>query len=292
VQALNNVSHEVVTEKRKTKPQITALPILDNGNTTHSFTERGGKPLYNVAIIYYPDGHEVRVFEHSIKTGEKPEKPPSKLPKKDKQRSEEVSVKRSQQKIYQHARANKHDYFVTFTGNPEKVDTYNYDEFMKTVSKWLNNLRRTCPNLKYLVVPERHKSGRYHAHALMSNIDEMEFKDSGKRTKSGLTIYNLPQYKIGFTTATKVTDSAKASRYIAKYVTKELMQHNPGKQRYRVSQNMDKPTKKNLLLLGQEKKEYVEQLATLPGLLYQQEVKIQEPGYTNTITYFSIASNT
>ena len=93
----------------------------------------------------------------------------------------------------------------------------------------------------YLVVPEQHKDGAFHFHGLFSGIDYLPFTFSGKLDKQGRPIYNIGSYKWGFTTATKVGDSAKASSYLCKYVTKDLCAVTAGKKRYWASKNVKRP---------------------------------------------------
>ena len=54
-------------------------------------------------------------------------------------------------------------------------------------------------------------------------------------------IYNLPLWKYGFSTATIIRDSSKASSYITKYITKDLSHILQNQHRYLASQNTDKP---------------------------------------------------
>ena len=155
------------------------------------------------------------------------------------------NYKRAKNKIYDYARCNIWTHFLTFTFSPEKVDRSNYDECKSKLTKWLNNIsQRSCNgNLKYLIVPELHKDGiNYHFHGLLANCDGIIFEPSGLVDMSGRTIYNLPQYKLGFSTATEITSVEKACGYIAKYVTKQLDLKLKGKRRYLASTNLNVPT--------------------------------------------------
>lgn len=148
-----------------------------------------------------------------------------------------VSQRRSKQMIIEYARANNWKWFITLTFNPDLVDSTNYDECYKKVSKYFNNIRsRKCPNIKYLLVPEQHKSGRWHFHGLISDADDIllgisHFKGS---------VYNINGFKYGFTTATKVKDTKRVSTYISKYITKETADLTIGKHRYIKSNNLNK----------------------------------------------------
>ena len=144
-------------------------------------------------------------------------------------------------KIYDISRCNEWELFVTLTFNPSVVDSFNYDEVSRKLQNWLIVLRRKCKNLKYIVVPELHKSGRFHFHGLFANCNGLKLVDSGKRDKKGRTIYNIDNYNLGWTTATKITNTDAASKYIAKYVTKVLFKNTMHKRRYWASRNCNLP---------------------------------------------------
>lgn len=156
-------------------------------------------------------------------------------------RSKYVSLNRTINKIYEIARSNYWHYFITLTFDPKKVDSFDYDVVVKKLSKWLDNFKqRYAPDLKYIVVPELHKSGRYHFHGLFADVGCIEFVDSGKRLKDGSTIYNIGNYSLGFSTATIIKDMGRVSSYISKYITKELISVTMNKKRYWCSRNLEK----------------------------------------------------
>lgn len=150
------------------------------------------------------------------------------------------SHRRTVNKIYDIARSNSWDYFFTLTFNPQVIDSYSYTECAKKLSVWFNNMRKSCPDMVYLVVPEQHKSGRWHFHGLFANVDNMDFIDTGKYSK-GKKIYNVGNYKFGFSTATHIDDVEKTVSYISKYITKELCDVTKGKKRYWCSRNVKTP---------------------------------------------------
>lgn len=159
--------------------------------------------------------------------------------------SELNNYKRAKNKIYDYARSNMWTHFLTFTFSPEKVDRSNYEECKKKLTKWLDNIsQRYCGGeLKYLIVPELHKDGiNYHFHGLLANCDGIIFEPSGQVDRTGRTIYNLPQYKLGFSTSTEISSVEKVCGYIAKYVTKQLDLKLKGKRRYLASTNLSAPT--------------------------------------------------
>ena len=148
--------------------------------------------FYNVARIYFRDGVvDTRIYKRFIESGAEErnynriKKSSFKGSKKD-YRSR--SVRRAKQTIYEIARNGQWDWFVTLTLSPDQVNRYDYGECSKKVSKWLNNLRRTCQDMKYLVVPELHKDGAYHFHGLFANIEGAKIKESGHYTSKSAYI--------------------------------------------------------------------------------------------------------
>ena len=169
-------------------------------------------------------------------------------------RSEQVSINRSIQTVYKYAQANTWQYFVTLTFKRDgKVNVYDYADCVKKLTVWLNNQRKKCTDFKYLFVPEMHKDGAFHFHGLIANCDGLTFSDSGrvaignkayKRTKENQhfpTIYNMENWKYGWSTATAVVSSCKSASYICKYITKDLIQGISKRRRFYPSNNLDLP---------------------------------------------------
>lgn len=219
---------------------------------------------YNVRIKDFLDGQQVTIYSNSIISNvgkkEKREKEinndepiepftntavhsfeVSERKIKEQERSVSNSMKRTKSKIVDYSRTNEWEWFLTLTFGDEEI-RMNYERCSEELSKWINNVQHMCDfGMKYIVVPEMHERGGFHYHALVSNADGIKFVDSGHCTKNGETIYNIDNYGLGFTTATKVKDSERASNYITKYITKELAQVTKGKKRYWCSKNLDTP---------------------------------------------------
>jgi hypothetical protein len=152
------------------------------------------------------------------------------------------SYARTRQAIFTYARCANWEWFITLTFASDKVDRYDFDECSKKARVWLNNVRRLyAPDLQYVLVPELHKDGAIHFHGVLSRCGDIPFTDSGKTDRKGNQIYNMDKWRFGWSTATKVKDINKVSKYIGKYVTKQLCDTVSGKQRYYVSQNLPLP---------------------------------------------------
>ena len=113
---------------------------------------------------------------------------------------------------------NDFTHFLTITIDPEKFDSLDVDIVRKKLSKWLHH-QVDRKGLKYILIPEYHKSKRIHAHALVNDVLRLE--DSGKRTKNGKVIYNCPDWRYGFTTAIPLDNQKmRVANYVTKYITK------------------------------------------------------------------------
>lgn len=151
------------------------------------------------------------------------------------------SLRRTRTTIFDYALSNDFEYFVTFTFNPKKIDRYSIDETFNTMKYWLNRQKKHSPDFAYVIVPEFHKDGAIHFHALIRayNGDMMPTKifQNGKR------VYNVTGFTSGFTNAQKMDDDQeKTAGYITKYITKDTI-NRFNKRRYWASKNLQKPVK-------------------------------------------------
>lgn len=164
-----------------------------------------------------------------------------------------VSMTRAKNKIYDISRANTWDWFITLTLNKDYVNRYDYAECVKKVSKWLNHMRERCEtDLKYLIVPEKHKDGAFHFHGLLKDAKGLEFKFSGKYDHKDRKIYNIGKYKLGWTTATKVDKNEAVTKYVTKYTTKELAESTFNRKKYWNSRNLNMPLERTEILDREE----------------------------------------
>lgn len=150
------------------------------------------------------------------------------------------SLMRSKTSITDYTLANQFDLFCTFTFNPELVDSFDVQACKDKMSKWLNNARRHSPELRYLIVAEKHKSGRIHFHALFK--DYCGRLDDSKRSKNNRPILNIHGWRYGFSTAIQIDNIDKVSSYMQKYITKDMLKIG-NKKRFWTSRNLNKPTK-------------------------------------------------
>lgn len=197
------------------------------------------------------------------------------------------SANRTKQKVFTYARAGIWEWFVTLTFNKETTNRYDYDECSKKARKWMNNQRiRYAPDLHYILVPEPHKDGAWHFHGLLSNIGSMVFSDSGRVSGTSI-IYNMPKWKYGFTTASKVQSVDRVSKYIGKYITKSLCDLTVGRHRYFVSNNLQLPDISTMLIDTDERYDIIERISNSLGkkIAHVSQTCADDGTYTKVMYY-------
>lgn len=123
------------------------------------------------------------------------------------------------------------DVFATFTYSVSSVeDKASYSDCYDILKPWLSN-RVQRNDLKYVVVPERHKSGDIHFHGIMNscalNLERAHSAKSGRAlSHAGNPLYNITDWRAGFTSAEIIRGSAldreKVAKYIFKYMGKQV----------------------------------------------------------------------
>lgn len=131
----------------------------------------------------------------------------------------ERSLRRAASKVRDIALSNRFRWFVTLTLDQTMVDRYDMEAIMKRANVWLDNAVRR-KGLAYVLVPERHKDGAVHFHGFFN--DALRASESGHRDSAGHMIFNLPEWKFGFTAAIELYGSYESAvGYVCKYVRKQ-----------------------------------------------------------------------
>lgn len=143
------------------------------------------------------------------------------------------SASRTKRGVYNVARSNKWDWFVTFTFDNKVVDRSNFDLCKKKFSYFWNNLKKKYPDLSYLFIVEMHKNLQgFHYHGIISGIPDHEFKyfrkvrgSWNKKTKkyNYYDAWNLEKYKLGFDSCCRILDQGAVIGYVCKYITKSAI---------------------------------------------------------------------
>ena len=241
---------------------------------------------YNCRLYSYPSGNHVTFFKKTVTRKEKDidnvtvKKENTHFTKShvDENRTQEaeahsknVSLSASKNRIYNIARSNTWQWFITLTFDRNNNDSSDYEIVTRRLKTFLNHLQqRKCPDMKYLIVPELHADKEhYHFHGLLSNVDNLRFCFSGKFDKKENPIFNILDWTYGFTTATQVKDTNRASSYITKYVTKDIDLKLKNKKRYLCSRNIDR-TEPEFMMMYEE--DFLEVYAD--DIAYAKNVKV------------------
>lgn len=205
--------------------------------------------MHNTKVKNYPDGISKitvasrKVFRESgweLNTVFSPAKNPKPQSRDGETRAD--SQKRSKDKIYDIIAMNRDSfkYFVTLTFDPDKINSRSAKEVIKVMRSFLKNMV-SRNGLSYIFIPELHKDGKIHLHGIVN--DCLKLVDSGTRKAEGYDkplkletlkrkgipledckmVYNLPQWKYGYSTAEEISGNADMIfGYITKYITKDL----------------------------------------------------------------------
>ena len=171
----------------------------------------------------YPDGSRTIVAtigvlgaSHGLRPKcDKTDRDPEQTAKENRERAQ----RRARAAVRDLALANRFEWFVTLTLDPQKIDRYDPKEVVRKAGQWLSNAVRRR-GLKYVLVPEHHKDGAIHFHGFMSG--DLGAVDSGRKDKGGHDVFNLTAWPYGFSTAIRPYGEHRAAvAYCCKYIAKQ-----------------------------------------------------------------------
>lgn len=158
------------------------------------------------------------------------------------------SLRRTRTLIRDLILSNDFDLFATFTFDPGKVlDRFSYGSCYGKIQRWIHNQHEKSPDLIYLFIPEQHKSGAWHFHALLGHY-KGSMRKTNHKTPYGADIYNITAYRGGFTTACYFDNKDRVTSYILKYITKDFIK-TFNQRRFFASKNLIRPIKQNNVIL-------------------------------------------
>lgn len=160
------------------------------------------------------------------------------------------SLRRTEKNLKALIRSNRFSWFMTFTFDSKYTDRQDVDECKRKMNAWLKRIQKKYGKFEYVIVPEFHHDGvSIHFHALLTSyqgqvVEAINPKTGQQILKRGRPVFNFPDYRLGFTTATKILDEPdeqrKAHGYLLKYVTKSFIDF-PNKRRYWPSRTLRRP---------------------------------------------------
>lgn len=197
----------------------------------YSFLKRYGDRYKLVTMDYYrPAGYEENFIYKSDKNNISDEN--------DNYEKLEQSISRARQRIFEYAICNKFDYFATLTLDENKQDRYDLDAYIKRLGQYIRDIRKsTGQKIEYLLIPEKHSDGKsWHMHGLLKGLGDLrkfdisenipkKMKDKILRYREeNLSLYEWVGYaeRFGFSCIEPVRNLEACSKYITKYVSKEI----------------------------------------------------------------------
>lgn len=178
--------------------------------------------------VFSPDGWETAVDSPVDKTVENSLDSASKITAE----SEIIrrSTRRARVQCMDYILCNDFDLFTTLTYSPKDVDRTSYSDVYRLLSVWLSNLVQRH-EFRYIAVPEFHHDGAAIHFHMLSSCSGLNLVDSG-HFRNGKSVYNLKNWKYGFSTAQYVTGESareKCAKYIFKYMGKQMGQKIGGR---------------------------------------------------------------
>lgn len=148
----------------------------------------------------------------------------------------DFSVKRARATLYQIAEANRgrhgqyREVFFTLTSKDQSKEYKESNAKIKTFIKRLNRYAKRA--IKYIIVPELHKTGAIHYHGIFFNLPYIPVRYFKERL-----------WKYGFVDLQVAKDVKNTSAYIAKYLTKSYHNSTPlNTKLYFTSRGLFRPT--------------------------------------------------
>lgn len=131
----------------------------------------------------------------------------------------ENSLSRSRTRVHELALCNPWEYFATFTLAETKQDRFDLKCYIKDFGNWIGNYKRkyAASDFAYLIIPEQHKDGAWHAHGLLHGVAP----DSLSRNEHGYLDLAYYQNRFGYISLSPIKDKNKCASYVTKYITKD-----------------------------------------------------------------------
>lgn len=145
------------------------------------------------------------------------------------------NISRAKSRVTELALCNQWDFFGTLTLSEDKQNRFDLQGYIKALGNWVGNYNRKFGvHLRYIIIPEFHKNGAVHAHALFGGIAEHSL------VKNEYGYLDLPYYKnrFGYISLSRVRDKRKVARYITKYITKGFCEREKGEHLFYASRGL------------------------------------------------------
>ena len=152
------------------------------------------------------------------------------------------SLSRTKSRIFELALCNNFEFFCTFTFSGASFDRKCLKDCYSAFANFIRVLNRKDNfNVRYLLIPEKHKSGDWHLHGLIKGLpaselhqfvpDDWDLSKGHKipkyiinAVKKGRKVYHwtTATSRFGWNTFESVRSAMAVSKYITKYITKDF----------------------------------------------------------------------
>ena len=135
------------------------------------------------------------------------------------------SISRTKSRVYELAMCNKFRFFCTLTLDEGLRDRFDLKAFSKDFGQFIRNFNRDRSEenkVKYLIIPEKHKNGAWHAHGLLQGLTD----DDLIKNEYGHLDWVAYKKRFGFISLSAIRDPVACSSYITKYITKDVANSN------------------------------------------------------------------
>ncbi|MGN0542413.1 MAG: hypothetical protein ACI4JG_03095 [Acutalibacteraceae bacterium] len=146
------------------------------------------------------------------------------------------SITRAKSKIFEYAFCNPWDFFITATLNPSKYDRTDLEKYHKDLTQFFRDYgKKHAIKIDFLLIPELHKDGKsWHMHGFLKGIPlehlhqfqigDIMGKTLAEKVMNGDAVYNWEAYqkKFGFCDLEPICNPEAVSKYITKYINKDL----------------------------------------------------------------------
>ena len=143
------------------------------------------------------------------------------------------SISRAKNNVFDLVLNNDFKFFVTLTLNGEHNEL-NLTEFRKNINSRLKYMRKKgFTDLRYILIPEKTKKGIWHFHGFFSAGfgEDMYYNSNGYLSLSSFD-------SLGFTSISKVNNYDACTKYILKYINKDMCAALKGQHLYFCSRGL------------------------------------------------------
>lgn len=131
----------------------------------------------------------------------------------------ENNLSRAKSKVRELVLCNNFEYFVTLTLSPNKIERTDLKKAITKLNRIISDMNKTrSDRVRYVLIPEKHKSGAWHFHGFVHGLIETDLRINANGYKEWLQYAD----KLGYTNLTPLQNKDKAASYCLKYITKDL----------------------------------------------------------------------